>query len=99
MVYRPRRSWGLGFARDNALTPSADDSAWEDAVFVSRKDAKPAKESQKRKTADPEALRAARGPDKSKFPESEGAVARLHTEEELQARRLGYQLVPLATTG
>jgi hypothetical protein len=40
------------------LASSPDDSASEDAVFVSRQGAKLAKESQKRKTADPEALRA-----------------------------------------
>ena len=61
MVYRPRRSWGLGFARENALTSSPDDSAWEDVVFVSRQDAKLAKEIQRRKAADPEALRPASG--------------------------------------
>src|SRR5215469_8816394 len=37
------------FVRDNALTSSPDDSAWEDVVFVSRQDAKLAKESQRRK--------------------------------------------------
>src|SRR5215469_12664566 len=36
-------------------------SAWEDVVFVSRKDAKLAKEIQRRNIADPEALRPARG--------------------------------------
>ena len=40
---------------------SPADSASEYAVFVSRQGAKPAKESQRRKAADPEALRPARG--------------------------------------
>jgi hypothetical protein len=49
------------FAGDNAFTSSPASSAWEDVVFVSRQDAKLAKEIQRRKAADPEALRAARG--------------------------------------
>jgi hypothetical protein len=55
------RSWGLGFARNSAFTSSPANSAWEDVVFVSRQGAKLAKEIQRRNTADPEALRTARG--------------------------------------
>jgi hypothetical protein len=50
MVYRPRRTWGLGFAREKVLASSLDDWTWEDTGFVSRKGAKPAKKSQRRKT-------------------------------------------------
>jgi hypothetical protein len=38
------------------FTSSRANSAWEDVVFVSRQDAKLAKEIQRRKAADPEAF-------------------------------------------
>jgi hypothetical protein len=49
------------FAREKPLAFSPDDSAPEEVIFVSRQGAKLAKKSQRRKAADPEALRAARG--------------------------------------
>src|SRR5262250_544924 len=43
------------------FTSSPGNSAWEDVVFVSRKDAKLAKKIQRRKAANPGALRTVRG--------------------------------------
>jgi hypothetical protein len=87
----------LRLARDNAFTSSPADSASEDAVLFLAK----AQSSQRPVKGEKPPIQKPckpHRPDKSKFPESEGAAARLHTEEELQARMLGYQLVPLATT-
>src|SRR5215471_5860275 len=79
------------FARDNALTSSPDDSAWEDVVFVSRQDAKLAKEIQRRKAADPEVLRAPRGLPRRRFrraanPAKNSTAKNTHPEDLRRAK-------------
>jgi hypothetical protein len=69
----PAQAGALGFA-DDALTSSPGYTAWEDVVFVSRKDAKLAKESQRRKDVRSSSLASSQRPDNSKFPESRRAA-------------------------